>query len=552
MIEKNQYPDNISEKLQELRQNYLLQLPTELAELNSIAKNLGRRGNDHEILQDLHYRLHKLAGSGGMYGAEELSKKAKLLEEQVQQWLHEAVKAPSSPLRKKFGRDLSNLISTLKAIKPTENQSSTLASQTDSTESDSVNIWLIENEKDIALAFTKQLEPFNYNIHLFSDPAAAIELSKSKTPSIMIIDIAFAGFSTKANKQSNLSELWQIDTAILAISSEDSFHSRARAAQLGVEGFYPKPIDIHKIVNRITRIMEKKRAPAPKVLIIDDDKNLADYYRLILLKAGMIADTLNQPEDMITKISQFQPELILMDLYMPVYSGPNLAGIIRQYNRWAGLPIVYLSAETDMDMQLQALRSGADAFLTKPISETRLIAAVLTQVERARELDAQINRDSLTGMLKHADIKETADIKIKQAIQSNSVTTIVMLDIDNFKQVNDSYGHAAGDMVISSIAMLLRQRLRQTDIIGRYGGEEFLAVLPNCNAQSAHALLDDIRQRFANIQFTHRKNKFSCTISAGYVATAAQSQLTGSLLIEAADSALYEAKHSGRNCIVSA
>jgi diguanylate cyclase (GGDEF)-like protein len=210
------------------------------------------------------------------------------------------------------------------------------------------------------------------------------------------------------------------------------------------------------------------------------------------------------------------------------------------------VPIVYLSAETDNNRQMNALIKAGDDFLTKPISDNALIAAVFSRAQRARLLSNALSRDSLTGLLKHGDIKEQVGIELERAQRSGKPASVAMLDIDFFKKVNDSYGHAAGDNVIRALANLLRQRLRRVDSLGRYGGEEFLVVLPDCPAEQARRILDEIRQRFAELHFIAGEQQFSVTLSAGIASTRDDSAQANDLL-ERADRALYAAKHGGRN-----
>jgi diguanylate cyclase (GGDEF)-like protein len=301
------------------------------------------------------------------------------------------------------------------------------------------------------------------------------------------------------------------------------------------------------MVNRMVQVLEQRRALPQRVLIVDDDVDLAAHYRLALLSAGMEVEVLHEPEVILETLSAFRPELVLMDMYMPKFSGPDLAGVIRQYDKWTSLPIIYLSAETDLDKQVEAMNRGADDFLTKPISDAQLISSVRGRIERARHLDGQINKDSLTGLLKHASIKEAIELEVIRSRRSGKPVSVAMLDIDHFKMVNDTYGHAMGDVVISSIAMLLRQRLRQSDIIGRYGGEEFAVALPECDSKTAYQLLDDLRQRFASVRFSHDGKDFNCAISVGLASSADYADSNGAQLLIAADAALYAAKRGGRN-----
>jgi diguanylate cyclase (GGDEF)-like protein len=238
--------------------------------------------------------------------------------------------------------------------------------------------------------------------------------------------------------------------------------------------------------------------------------------------------------------------VVLLDVNMPDCTGPELAQIIRFNDDWLRVPIIYLSAETDITRQMNALIKAGDDFVSKPIADNALVTTVFSRAQRARLLSIALSRDSLTGLLKHADIKEQVGIELERAQRSGKPASVAMLDIDFFKQVNDSYGHVAGDNVIRALANLLRQRLRRVDSLGRYGGEEFLVVLPDCPADQALRILDEIRQRFAELHFIAGDSEFSVTLSAGIASTEPGAKDAGELL-ERADRALYVAKHGGRN-----
>lgn len=190
---------------------------------------------------------------------------------------------------------------------------------------------------------------------------------------------------------------------------------------------------------------------------------------------------------------------------------------------------------------------GADDFLSKPISDVRLVSAVQARASRARQLDNLMSRDSLTGLLKHVRIKDELETELARCRRHDQPMSVAMVDIDHFKQVNDTHGHAAGDQVIKALAQLLKQRLRTSDLIGRYGGEEFVVVLPECNGSGAMGLMEDIRRRFAALRFHPNGGEFQCTLSAGLVTVLPGHELAGAEVLARADQALYTAKRGGRN-----
>ncbi len=531
-------------QLATLRAAYLEQLPLELAVLKKLAENLDGSETDHQHLDELHHRLHKLAGSGGTFGLAALSAAARELEYRIKDRL-----ASGQPTADGDRNEIITGIIALSnglCVGREEPASISLPDQV-LPAAQPAGIWLIDSDRQSGEELIRQLESFNYNVRQFTSIALAEEEAATNLPDLVLLCTEQEDHRGQSPALSRSPRLLKAGRPLLFISAHDDFSSRVEAAHLGALGYFLKPLDIPQLVGRITRIFDQQLAPPPRVLIVDDDTELAGYLRLVLLAAGMEAEVLLQPKDIMEKISAFRPDLILMDMYMPEVSGPDLAGVIRQHETWSSLPIVYLSAETDLDQQIAALNRGADDFLTKPISDPQLVATVRVRVERARQLEELISRDSLTGLLKHASIKDAAEMEIHRAHRNQTPICLAMLDIDHFKQVNDNYGHATGDVVISSVAMLLRQRLRKSDIVGRYGGEEFVAVLPECAGEAAMQLLEEIRASFSAIRFSRGGKDFSCTISAGLVCSVDYPEANSEELLIRADEALYAAKNGGRN-----
>jgi diguanylate cyclase (GGDEF)-like protein len=159
-----------------------------------------------------------------------------------------------------------------------------------------------------------------------------------------------------------------------------------------------------------------------------------------------------------------------------------------------------------------------------------------------------VSRDGLTGVLKRSFILEYLVSTLERAQRAGTRTSVAMIDIDRFKDINDTHGHPLGDLVIRTLAVTLRQRLRGSDGLGRVGGEEFLAVLPDCGAEEAKVLLAAALQRFRAISYSSAAGDFSCSFSAG-VAEAKGGELSDVQLVALADHALYSAKRGGRNRI---
>lgn len=547
----NEHDAHIAAELAKLHAAYREHLPGEIAALSDLAAGLACATDVRERLESLNQRLHRLAGSGGTFGLDVLSTRARTLEQTVQAWLTADFGAVDAVQHQAFADAVAALAGTLDprhamgaGTTAKGNSDISMRAKTDQR----IHVWLVEDDIPLGETLVHLLGQFGYDVKLFAQIGAAEVCALTERPDILVIDVMFTAAGVGATEAfPQCPALQSMDCPIVFISAQGDFQSRARAARLGAEGFLLKPLDVPDLVGRMERALAERFSAPHRVLIVDDDGELANHYRLVLGAAGMEAVVLTRPEAIIDMVSAFRPELILMDMHMPGYSGPELATVIRHHNEWLGLPIVYLSAETDIHKQLEAMSRGGDDFLTKPITDAHLVFAVKVRAARSRQLADLMSKDSLTGLLKHASIKEIIALEIARAQRSGKPLCVAMLDIDFFKRVNDTYGHAVGDRVIIALAHLLKQRLRKSDGIGRYGGEEFVAILPECSRETAHQVLDDIRKSFATLHFQHDGQEFASTLSAGIACTAEHPEASGDELLIAADTALYAAKHGGRN-----
>jgi diguanylate cyclase (GGDEF)-like protein len=233
-------------------------------------------------------------------------------------------------------------------------------------------------------------------------------------------------------------------------------------------------------------------------------------------------------------------------MHMPSFNGVEATRVLRQMSAYKSLPIVYLSGESDIGMQVEALRLGGDQFLMKPFNPVLLAAVVKTRIERFRESQRSTLLDGLTGLYNHTAAKARLEYMVDRAT-AHGALTVAMIDIDHFKSINDTYGHPAGDQVIRGLAWLLKGRLRSIDMIGRYGGEEFIVALPEIGLEQASSVIDRIRRDFSALPHAHPGSALYATFSAGIAAFPALDTATN--LIEAADRALLQAKRHGRNCV---
>ncbi len=369
---------------------------------------------------------------------------------------------------------------------------------------------------------------------------------QERHPAAILMEVDFDGPAQGLRLTERIQQGLEQKLPILFFSRDETdTPTRLAAVRTGGLEFFTGALDASTVLEKIEHLTRSAHAEPYRVLIVDDSRAQATHTERVLNSAGIVTRTLTEPFEAMPALSEFQPDLIILDMYMPDCLGTELAKVIRQHERYVSVPIIYLSAEDDIDKQIDAMSEGGDDFLTKPIKTRHLIATVRTRAARARNLKARIVRDSLTGLYNHTHTLQLLEDASFRARREQRPLSFAMLDIDHFKRVNDEFGHPMGDRVIKSLALFLKQRLRKTDQIGRYGGEEFAVVLPDTDARSAAQVLDKIRGRFAEIAYPAQPHDLACTFSCGIAELVPGASIK--TLTQQADEALYRAKRGGRN-----
>lgn len=324
------------------------------------------------------------------------------------------------------------------------------------------------------------------------------------------------------------------------------------AIHTGADACYIKPGEVDMAVRKLVQLLERTRAEAPRILVVEDDEYHAAFARTVLESAGYAVEVCPNPRLFNDSMATFQPELILMDVNMPEVSGYDLARLVRQQEQHAALPIIFVTSEGEMEARIEAARSGGDEHLTKPVPPALLASAVGARVERARLLRTLLYRDGLTRLLTHASFMEQVQLAVDRRNRGNMAQAcLVMLDVDHFKSVNDTHGHQAGDRVLVALSSLLRRHLRRTDTIGRYGGEEFAILLDQLDEPATARLVQRLLEEFRVLDHTSPAGAvFRCTFSAGVAVL--HNGMDRHRWIDAADVTLYRAKHDGRNRVLCA
>jgi diguanylate cyclase (GGDEF)-like protein len=411
------------------------------------------------------------------------------------------------------------------------------------------NVFIPAGDKGLGAELLEQLRIYGITVREVDDVGDAARLTASIGSGVFLVD------AERIHREpSFVAELGRIKDSlgpalrVLFYADRDDFEVRLRTVRAGGEAFFQLPMDASRLAEKIDALFGEGEADPFRVLIVDDDPEQVAYNSMVLERAGMLTASATDPSQVISLLVETRPDIILMDMYMPSCTGPELACILRQNEAFAPIPIIFLSVEKDLEKQIGAIRKGGDEFLEKPIKPEHLVSNVALRAERMRAIRFYMERDYLTGLLNHTNLVERLSNEILRARRSGDVISFAKIDIDRFAFVNESYGHLTGDRILRSLSRLLLERLRRTDIVGRYGGEEFGVILTGSDCRSAARLMDELRDGFSRLAFRFEESSFSLTLSVGI--SSYPDFVNPSDVIEAADRGLRRAKESGRNRVV--
>ena len=411
------------------------------------------------------------------------------------------------------------------------------------------SIWLVvaPEMRDMASALRQQIEFFGFQTQEISwddkHPDGEIPLAALFIPT--------PGKFPGVQEHSCIATIRAYCTTsqLIYLGAQPAIETIVALMRSGIDVTIPQDESSTIVVNCVLDLVQNYEPEKHRVLVVEDSRVAIALIQRTLSEHGIDSRAIRDPCNLLIELKNYRPDLILMDMYMPRFNGVEATRVLRQMAAYKSLPIVYLSGETDVGMQVDALRLGGDQFLIKPFNPVLLAAVVKTKIERFRETQRSTRIDGLTGLLNHTAAKSELKNLVSRVATQKSLT-VAMLDIDHFKSINDTYGHPVGDEVIRGLAWLLKGRLRASDMIGRYGGEEFLIALPDVSPSKAWEVINRIREDFASLPHAHPSGALFATFSAGLASYPDFD--TAATLTEAADNALLEAKRLGRNRVMEA
>ncbi len=542
-------PGNILDRLRALRAEFSEALGERVREVRTIWAPIAQNPLAETVptgLKKIHEIVHSLAGSGKSFGFPDVSIAAAPLDA-----LFRLVLEDGDALNKEEIAQAELLIQELEKSARLPGQPISFDDNkvvgNNNVECGAIHVLLAAETNDQkAIDLREAILDFGYPCTITPDLSAVPHNLIQGDYAVIFADITRGNAHLSVLRSSSaLSRL-----PLILTSANATFEERLKAVRIGACTFIPQPFETQDAINVISSIEETHTQRSYRVVIAEDEKILAQFYQATLEHAGMDVRLVRDPSKLLETLSGFDPDIIIMDVYMTDCTGLELAQIVRQFPAYTTVPILFLSMEARLELQLQARHLGGDDFLVKPLQPAQLVSAVTSRSNRYRDLKKLTDRDSLTGLLNHTNIQRNLEREISVAARTGAPVSFCMVDIDHFKKVNDTYGHVVGDQVLIRITHLLRNRLRRVDYVGRYGGEEFAIVMPHTDAVTARSVVDALREAANEVEHDADGTTFHITFSAG-IATYPHFDTTLEVT-QAADDALYAAKHGGRNQVVVA
>lgn len=291
-----------------------------------------------------------------------------------------------------------------------------------------------------------------------------------------------------------------------------------------------------------------------KILVVDDDANTARLVRGWYTGRPVQVLVAKDGDEGVRRAAAEKPDIILMDLMMPGTNGFEASRRLKADPATAGIPVILLSARREPQTKREGFDAGIDHYVEKPFDLDEMDARIRSMIEKSKaylKLEEEATVDEKTGLANYRVFYKKLREEWERSERYKLPLSIVMLDLDDFKRVNDTVGHPAGDRVLREFAVLLSGGARGTDLPARYGGEEFAMILPHTDRERAEHVAERIRAAVADFVFLEPDQSLRVTVSAG-VATFAPGLYFASAeqLVAAADRALYAAKKAGKNQVV--
>jgi diguanylate cyclase (GGDEF)-like protein len=541
VTKKEQTQPQISSSLAALWERFKPQYVSRITVLESATKSLVAGTLTQELRQQALGEAHLLVGSLASFGFAEASRLCR----EIEQIFRDGVK---------FSEELEHLKQLVVALRQELEQPTATSeppAEDQVTVKQQLRMLIVDDDVQLGEQLIKEATIWGIQALIATNISQARDAIARKCPDVVLLDLCFDGLA-----QNGLNLLAELTTRnqnlpVLVFTALEDFANRVKVARHGVQTFLSKPALPASVLAAVTQVLQQSLIVQAKILVVDDDPQMLDILRTILAPWGFILTLLDDPQNFWTTLEATNPDLLILDIEMPNLNGIDLCRVVRNDPHWSELPVLFLSAHRDIETVNGVFVAGADDYVSKPVLGPELIARVLNRLERTFIFRKLAETDILTGIANRRKSIQELTRLLHLAQRQGQPMCFIILDFDRFNQVNNKYGHDAGDRVLSRFGALLLQTFRSADMVGRWGGEEFVVGLYGATEVQSKARLIELLEIMRQQEFTSASGeKFRVTFSGG-ISQYPEDGRDLQALYQTADVALYKAKAKGRNQIVS-
>lgn len=449
----------------------------------------------------------------------------------------------------------------------------------------SKKILIVDDDTLNVKLLSVQLATKGYQVLKAYDGMSALEAVQKNNPDLILLDIMMPGMDGYEVTSRLKSDSSTRDIPIILVTALTGEDDKKKGLDAGADEFINKPIDYPELDARIIsllrlkeyqeqlgsrkkseelvingsqgklRIIERERN-LPTVLVADDDPVSIGVMKRFLSKIPCNIEMALSGEETIRCVQEKKIDVILLDLMLPNMNGFEVCQRIKGSEETCPIQVVMITNLTDTASKLKGIESGTDDFLVKPVDKDELKARLIALFKKKAYLDQLIARidtalnaaitDRLTGVFNYGYFRHFIEMEFQRAKRQDSKLALLMIDVDDFKQFNDRYGHPCGDHALKIVASTLQENIRKVDFLARYGGEEFAVILPYVGRNAAEEIAERLIRKVGNHAEIEGTAGARLSISIGLSMFPDQVS-SAEELIRTADTALYMAKRNGKN-----
>lgn len=535
--------EDLREVLAELWSRYRPSIIGQVEVLEEAVHELGQGRLSDPARRHAEGEAHKLAGSLGSFGFPHGTDLARELEL--------TLASPGGPAVSEAPH-LAERVSALRRELDSQVAGAGSGTGGEEVSADKPALLLVGADHELAERLSVEAQGRHFRPISAATSAAARRLVATNPPRGAVVDVSFA--EDAEDDLGLLDDLarHQPPIPVLVLTSGEALIDRVEVARRGGCGFLERGRPPSQVIDGLSEAVKRHEAPQAKLLAVDDDAAFLGTLEALLARHGLAVTTVNDPLRLREALDEVRPDILLLDLNMPGLDGVDLCQAVRADARFALLPVLFLTVLTDTASVQRVFEAGADDYVSKPIVESELLTRIDNRLERVRLFRQLAERDSLTGLANRRRASTRLEDFIAMSDRFGEPVAVALLDLDDFKRLNDDLGHAAGDAALRRVGELLTEASRTEDVIGRWGGEEFVigmfGMARDDGVRRVRGLLEALRGE----AITGREGARACLSFSAGVAEYPRDGRNLHELYLAVDKALYSAKAAGRGQVVAA